>query len=314
MKKIYLLLHFSVIIAAFTGIFGKLISLNEGLLVWYRIFFSFVWLFFIVKLFKVNTAISAREKFDIAKVGLLITIHWIFFYGSIKYGNISIGAVCYCLTSFFTAIFAPVINRKKFAVTELVLSLFTLLGISLIFHFDVSYQLGIALGTVSSAFAALYTIYNERLVKKYDSKLINYYQMMGGTIGWGVLLPVYLYYFPMKSIIPGMEDIVYLLLLSLICTVGLYIMFAESLKRIPAFTVNLSFNMEPIYAITMAFLFFGEGKQVNGAFYAGLLLVGISVILQTVISMRQKRRLARNAGIIEVADVSHDILDSHKIS
>lgn len=296
MKKTYFILHFSVFIAAFTGILGKLISLNEGLLVWYRIFFSFVWLFLIVKLFKVSTAITTREKLDIAKVGLLITIHWIFFYGSIKYGNISIGAACYCLTSFFTAIFSPLINRKKFAVTELVLSLFTLLGISLIFHFDVSYQLGIALGTVSSAFAALYTIYNERLVKQYDSKLINYYQMMGGTIGWGVLLPVYLYYFPVKSVFPGIEDTVYLLLLSLICTVGLYIMFAESLKRIPAFTVNLSFNMEPIYAITVAFLFFGEGKQVNGAFYAGLLLVGISVVLQTMISIRQKRR---NAGVLD---------------
>ena len=129
MKRSYLLLHIAVILAGFTGIFGKLISLNEGLLVWYRVFFSFIWLFFIVRLFKISTAITLKEKLGIAKTGMLITIHWVFFYGNIKYSNISIGVVCYSLTSFFTAIFEPVINKKKFAVSELLLSALTLLGL-----------------------------------------------------------------------------------------------------------------------------------------------------------------------------------------
>lgn len=267
--------------------FGKLISLNEGLLVWYRVFFSAIWLFLILKLFKVRTNLARREKFNIAKVGLLITIHWVFFYASIKYSNISIGVVCYCLTSFFTAVFGAII-RRKIAVTELLLSMMTLAGIGLIFHFDVSYQFGIALGTISSAFAALYTIYNERLVRHYDSKLINYYQMIGGTIGLGMVLPIYLYFIPAPSLVPGLQDTFYLLLLSLFCTVGLYVLFAESLKRIPAFTVNLSFNLEPIYAIIMAFLFFGESKAVNSSFYSGLVLVMSSVLLQSIISIRRK--------------------------
>jgi drug/metabolite transporter (DMT)-like permease len=292
MKKSFLILHIAVILAGFTGLFGKLISLNEGLLVWYRVFFSFTWLFFILKFFKVNTSISVREKFKIARIGMLITIHWVFFYGSIKYSNISIGVVCYSLTSFFTAIFEPVINRKKFVLTELLLSLLTLFGIALIFHFDASYQLGIILGVISSAFAALYTIYNERLVRSYDSKLINYYQMIGGTVGLGLLMPLYLYYFPVERLIPDLKDTVYLQVLSLFCTVGLYVLFAESLKRIPAFTVNLSFNLEPIYVIIMAFLFFAEGKQVNVSFYVGLLFVGTSVILQTLISVRSRHKPA----------------------
>lgn len=278
------------LIAGFTGIFGKLITLNEGLLVWYRVFFSFIWLFFILKLFRVKTAIPVRNKFNIAKVGMLITLHWVFFYGSIKYSNISIGVVCFCLTSFFTAILEPLINRKKFVVTELLLSMLTLLGIALIFHFDASYQVGIAIGVVSSLFGALFTIYNERLVKHYDSKLINYYQMMGGAIGLGVLMPLYLYFFPVAQLIPSLTDTGYLLLLSLFCTVGLYVMFAESLKRIPAFTVNLSFNLEPIYSIIMALLFFDEGKEVNASFYVGLFFVMASVVLQTVITIRKKRK------------------------
>ena len=287
MKKTYLLLHIAVILAGFTGVFGKLITLNEGLLVWYRVFFSSVMLFFILKILRINSGISFKEKLGIGKVGMCLTIHWLFFYASIKYSNISIGVICYCLTSFFTAVFNPLINRTRFKISELLLSALTVFGISLIFHFDVSYQFGIGLGVISSAFAALYTIYNERLVKRYNSKVINFYQMLCGTIGLGILLPVYLYFFPVKTVFPNATDAFYLLLLSLFCTVGLYILFAEVLKKIPAFTVNLTFNLEPIYAIILAFLFFNESKEVNFSFYLGLFFVMTSVALQTFFSVRK---------------------------
>lgn len=287
MKKSYLLLHFAVILAGFTGVFGKLISLNEGLLTWYRVLFSALILSLILKLIRTPNRINSREKFNISKVGLLITIHWVFFYASIKYSNISIGVICYCLTSFFTAIFKPLVDKTRFVISELLLSALTLLGISLIFHFDTSYQLGIMLGIISSAFAALYTIYNEKLVKIYDSKIINYYQMISGTIGLGALLPVYLHFFPTTSFFPNIKDTIFLLLLSLFCTVGLYVIFAEVLKKIPAFTVNLTFNLEPVYAIIIAFLFFNEAKEVNIAFYAGLTFVILSVVLQTFISVKR---------------------------
>ncbi|WP_326983660.1 DMT family transporter [Chryseobacterium sp. MYb264] len=288
MKKSYLLLHLAVILAGFTGVFGKLISLNEGLLVWYRLLFSSIILFVILKLLRISSKIPTQEKIRISKVGLLITMHWIFFYASIKYSNISIGVVCYCLTSFFTAIFKPLIDKEKFKISELFLSTLTLLGISLIFHFDTSYQLGIGLGVISSALGALYTIYNNRLVQHFDSKVINYYQMIAGTVVLGLFMPVYLYFFPVPTLIPSLKDIGYLVFLSSFCTVGLYVAFAEVLKKIPAFTVNLTFNLEPIYAIIMAFLFFDESKQVNISFYAGLSFIITSVILQTLISIRKK--------------------------
>ncbi|WP_312390155.1 DMT family transporter [Chryseobacterium sp.] len=288
MKKSYLLLHLAVILAGFTGVFGKLISLNEGLLVWYRLLFSSIILFIILKLLKISAKISTQEKIKISKVGLLITLHWIFFYASIKYSNISIGVVCYCLTSFFTAIFKPLIDKEKFKISELFLSALTLLGISLIFHFDTSYQLGIGLGVISSALGALYTIYNNRLVQYFDSKVINSYQMIAGTVVLGLFMPVYLYFFPVQTVIPSVKDIGYLIFLASFCTVGLYVIFAEVLKKIPAFTVNLTFNLEPIYAIIMAFLFFNESKEVNISFYIGLSFIIASVILQTLISIKRK--------------------------
>ncbi|RXM39110.1 EamA family transporter [Chryseobacterium sp. CH21] len=288
MKKSYLLLHLAVILAGFTGVFGKLITLNEGLLVWYRLLFSSIILFFILKLLRIPTDIPFQGKIQISKAGLLLTLHWLLFYASIKYANISIGVVCYCLTSFFTAVFKPIIDKEKFKLSELLFSTLTIIGISLIFHFDTSYQLGIILGVFSSAFGALYTIYNKRLVNHFDTKVINYYQMISGTLCWGAFLPVYLAYFHSDSIVPDLKNIAYLGVLSLFCTVGLYVMFAEVLKKIPAFTVNLTYNLEPVYAIIMAFLLFGESKEVNLSFYIGLVFIISSVILQTLISLRKK--------------------------
>lgn len=288
MKKSYLVLHTAVLLAGFTGVFGKLITLNQIPLVWFRVLLSTIILFLVLKLFKIERLKSTKDAFKIAKVGVLITIHWIFFYGSIKFSNISIGVVCYCLTSLFTAVLEPIINKKRFSAAQLMLSMLTLIGISLIFHFDSSYQLGIILGVISTIFAALYTIYNERLVKQYDSKLLNFYQMLSGTIVLGFGLPIFYYLFPTERFIPSFSDGVYLILLALFCTVGLYVLFAESLKKLSAFTVNLSFNLEPIYSIIIAFLFFNEGKQVNASFYVGLALVLVSVLLQTMRSIRKK--------------------------
>ncbi|MBP9132906.1 MAG: DMT family transporter [Saprospiraceae bacterium] len=285
MRKSYLILHIAVILAGFTGIFGKLISLNEVALVWYRVLFSTLILLLGFKILKIKRLDSLKDKIVIVQVGSLLMLHWIFFYASIKYANVSVGVICYCLTSFFTAIFAPIINKKRFNYEQLFLSLLTIVGISLIFHFDASYQLGIILGVISSSFSALYTIYNERIVLKYDSKMINYYQLGGGTILLGILMPFYYLIFPQLVYIPSLTDVVYLILFSIFCTIGLYILFAEALKNLSAFTVNLTFNLEPIYAIGLAFLIFDEAKEVNASFYWGLALVLLSVVLQAIFSL-----------------------------
>lgn len=288
MKNSYLLLHAAVLLAGFTGVFGKLISLNEGMLAWYRVLFSAVILFFIVKIFRINTKITFKEKFNIGKIGIFITLDWVFFYASIKYSTISIGVICYCMTSFFTAILKPLIHKNQLKISELGLSATTLFGIILIFHFDSSYQTGIILGIIAPVFAALYTIHNERLVQVYDSKLINYYQMIGGLAGLTLLMPVYLYFFPVSNFLPNLKETFLLIFLALFCTVGLYVSFTEALKKISAFTVNLSFTLEPIYAIILAFLFFGESKEVYFSFYTGVFFVILSLLLQTIMTAKKK--------------------------
>ena len=196
MKKAFFQLHISILLAGFTGVFGKAISLNEGLLVWYRMLISGILLLMILGASQKLKAISKKDFQRIALSGFLLGLHWIFFYGSIKYSNISVGVVCFSLTGFFTAILAPILNKKKFALSELLLSGLTLLGIGLIFSFDSRYRTGILLGVMSSLLVAFYTIANERLAHSFKSETIMVYQMIGGSLGLAILMPFYLHFFP----------------------------------------------------------------------------------------------------------------------
>ncbi len=293
MKKAFIKLHISVILAGFTGIFGKLITLNEGLLAWYRIALAGLFLLIILSITKKLQALPLRKAMPFALAGFFIGMHWIFFYGSIKYANISVGVVCFSLTGFFTAFMAPMINKQKFSWSELSLSLLTLAGIILIFSFDTQYRLGIFLGIISSLFSSLFTINNERLAQKYPSETVLVYSMLGGAITLIPVLVIYCYLFPSLTLLPSLQDFGYLMILVVFCTVILYLLQTQVLRQLSAFTVNLSLNLEPVYTIILAILMYKEDRELSPAFYTGLGLIMLSVMLQMFIVIRTNRKARR---------------------
>lgn len=267
-------------LAGFTGILGKLISLSEGVLVWYRMFLTSLILLLILWIGKKLRKVSFRDFLKMAGVGLLLALHWLFFFGSIKASNVSIGVVCFSVTGFFSAIFEPLFGRRKISFRELLYSVVAVLGILLIFQFDMRYRYGIMLGVVSSALAALYTISNKKVGSLAPSSSILLYEMIGGVTFLSCLLPFYLYFSPQEYLIPNAPDFIYLLLFAIFCTICMNILQIQALKSISAFTMNLSYNLEPVYSIILAMIIFGEAKDLNLAFYAGLLLIVFSVFLQ----------------------------------
>jgi len=53
----------------------------------------------------------------------------------------------------------------------------------------------------------------------------------------------------------------------------------------------LSYNLEPIYSIILAMLLFSEAKELNAAFYIGLGVIILSVILQTLSVIRSNKKI-----------------------
>lgn len=292
MRKAFIQLHTAVFIAGFTAILGRLITLNEALLVWYRLLFTIITMWALFAFQKKLQRISAKEMMKITGVGIIATLHWITFYASIKNSNVSVALVCFSSIGFFTAIFEPVITRSRLNYIELLLGLIAVLGISLIFHFDPTYKVGIIIGITSAMLGSLFPILNRGLLRTHSTETITVYELTGGFIFLTLVLPVYLKIFPTKNLVPGWTDIIWLLILAWICTVWAFQLSMNALKKISAFTVNLTYNLEPLYGITLAFLLFREDKMLTDAFYAGLGLIVCSVLLQTFLVYRSGRRLA----------------------
>lgn len=288
-KKAFAQLHLSVLLAGFTGLFGKLITLNETDIVWYRMLFTAC----ILMVFTGFPHVGWRKFLRIAGCGALLGLHWMLFYGSIKASNVSIGVVCFALTGFFTALFEPVIFHRRMSWRELLLSLITVAGLLCIFSFDSRYRYGIMIGVASSAVCALYAICNKKVSVGVRSRTMLMYQMSGGIVGVSIIIPLYLAVFPSAqpvAVIPEGSNLWWMLCHALFCTVGLYLLQIMALKQLSAFTVNLTYNLEPCYTILMAFIFFGEARELNASFYIGIALVVLSVVLQSVNAMRRSRR------------------------
>jgi drug/metabolite transporter (DMT)-like permease len=291
-RKAFFQLHTAVFLAGFTGILGRLITLNEALLVWYRLLITAVSLWVLFFFQKKLQRISLRGLARITGVGAVVALHWVTFYGSIKYSNVSVALVCFSAIGFFTAVLEPLITRNPFNKIELLLGLQVIAGIYLIFRFDPQFKTGIILGIISALLASLFPIFNRLLVQEFAPETVTLYQLSGGFLFLTILLPVYLYYFPTTHLVPSLTDTGWLLVLSWFCTVLAFNLSMNALKKISAFTVNLTYNLEPLYGIALAFLIYREDKLLSGSFYIGLMLIVLSVFLHTWLVWKNSRRQA----------------------
>lgn len=253
--KAFLQLHAAVFLAGFTGVLGRLIELNEGWLVWYRMLLSSLLLLLIFFIRKQPIRIERKYLMQCVGIGALIALHWVFFYGSIKYANVSVALVCFAATGSFTAFLEPLLHKRRLDLVEVLLGLLVLLGIYLIFHFDVQYKTGILLGVAAAFLSALFPIFNKRLIRHIPAANLTLYELSGGWLMLSLLLPLYLQFSPAVKHFPSLNDWIWLLMLALFCTVLAFQLSVNALKKISPFTANLTYNLEPVYGIALAFFF-----------------------------------------------------------
>jgi drug/metabolite transporter (DMT)-like permease len=280
MKKAFLQLHIAVLFAGFTAILGKLINLNEGVLVWYRMLLSAASLALIMFFRNEITRISFLNMIRFFGVGAIVAIHWVTFYGSIKYSNVSVSVTCLSAIGFFTSFFEPIIMKRRIDWVEVLLGLLAIAGIYLIFNFYPEYKTGIIFGLISAMLASLFPIINKNLLKEFSPKMITLLEMTGGFIALCIIIPFYLDFFPAGYYLPGFSDWMWLLVLAWMCTVLSFILQLNALKMISPFTANLTYNLEPVYAIILAFIIFKENKYLGPGFYFGFSLILLAVSVQ----------------------------------
>ena len=300
MKKAFLYLHISVFLAGFTGPLGRLIDMNEGLLVWWRLFISSVTMWVVFSLMGKLQRISGKDILKLTGIGFLAVIHWVTFYGSIKYANVSVALVCFSAVGFFTALVEPLLLRVRIKWIEVFLGLMVIAGIYLIFHFNPKYKTGIILGITCALLMAFVMIYIREFVQRINPQTVLTYQLTGGLVTLSALMPFYMNRFPTDYIFPNFKDWMWLLVLAWFCSVLAFQFSTYALKRLTAFTVNLSFNLEPVYGIFLAIILFGESRDFDRSFFAGLTLIAASLIIHIIMLLKKERKIILQNAVNEL--------------
>ena len=282
-------LHFLVFIAGFTAILGKLITNSPVSIVWHRMFIALIAIFLFVALSGKKLKTSYRNIFKYAILGFVISFHWITFFMSIDYSNVTIALSMMSTTAFFTSFIEPFFFRRKIIAHELLLSILVITAIFLILNSELNYSVGIILGIFSAFFASIFSVLNGLLIKNEKAYKISFYEFFFGVVFISFFL-----------IITGrLDDLIiesffsvnylYIFILGVVCTAYAFIAAVYLLNYITPYSAVLTYNLEPIYGIFLALIIFGESEQMSSNFYIGLLLILFSVFLNFYLKKYNKK-------------------------
>lgn len=284
-NKNLLILHFTVFIWGFTGILGALISVDAVQMVWYRVLIATITLFLYFKLSKTSLKVTKKQFLQFILTGSIVALHWILFFHAIKVSTVSVTLVCLSSFTLFTAIIEPIIKKQRIQIPDIVIGLIIILGIYLIFKFESKYTLGIIFGLSAALASSLFGSINSILVQKSDALVISFYEIMGAFL-WITLYrlfdqSLFTEHFDLSS-----TDWLYLGLLGTICTALAYVAGVSVMRTITAFRVALITNLEPVYGILLAFIFFGTKEAMSIGFYFGAIIILGAVFLYPIYKKR----------------------------
>jgi len=297
-------IHFCVLLWGFTAILGKLISLPALPLVWWRMLIVVVALALVPRVWRGLRAMPRRLSMSYAGVGVLVALHWLTFYGAIKLANASVAATCIALATVFTALIEPWLTRTRFSKRELALGIAVLPGVALVVGgVPHGMRVGILVGAVSAVFVALFSSLNKRLVDHGDALTVTALELGAGTLALTLLAPLMPVLFPAFAgellVLPGTRDAIYLLLLSLACTLFPFALSLIALRHMSAFAAQLAVNLEPVYAIVLAMLLLNEQRELTPVFYVGVAIILLAVLAHPLISRPRRIEHAEVMGTSE---------------
>ncbi len=292
-RTAWLQIHLCVVLWGFTAIIGKLISLPALPLVWWRMLLVVALLMLLPRVWRGLRAMSARLRWSYAGVGVLVALHWLTFYASIKLSNASVGATCMALATVFTALIEPVLTGKRLSKREVGLGIAVLPGVALVAGgVPGDMLIGVVVGTISALFVSCFSSLNKRLVEHSDALSVTALEMAAGVTAMTVIAPMTGLLSPAFGgdpfVLPDLRDGAYLLALAVACTLVPFALSLMALRHLTAFGSQLAINLEPIYAIALAILLLGEQHELTPQFYLGVAII-LGVVLVYPLLVRPQR-------------------------
>ena len=287
----YIHLHFLVIIAGFTAILGELITLDAIHLVWYTMSIGAVLMLVYILAKKTPLRIPLKVLFSLSVAGVIIALHWITFFAAINVSNISITLAMFSTGAFFASFIEPLFFKRKIIGYEILFGLIVIVGIVLITQTELKYILGIVLGISSALFSTLFAVLNGKFVQHYPPSIISFYEFISGILFISIFLAFREDGFNHAFFQISSSDWVYLLILASVCTAYAFIVSVHVMKYITPYTVVLTYNLEPIYGIILALVFFPESETMRPMFYIGAGIIIFTVLLNAVFKNIKKTQI-----------------------
>lgn len=283
-----LIMHFTVFIWGFTGILGALITIDPVQMVWYRVMIASLTLFCYFRLGKISLMVSRKEFLQFFFTGSIVALHWILFFQAIKVSTVSVTLVCLSAFTLFTAILEPLIKKTAVHLGDVFVGLVIMFGIYLIFKFESNYTAGIIFGLSAAVASSFFSIINSNFAQKKDAKVIGFYELSGAFF-WITLYRLLDGSLLSERFSLGLSDWIYLLILGTVCTALAYIAGVSVMRTLSAFRVALISNLEPVYGIILAFIFFGHKETMSPGFYVGSALILGAVFLYPIYKKRTEK-------------------------
>jgi drug/metabolite transporter (DMT)-like permease len=278
-QRAYLELHFAVLLYGFTAILGSLIDLPALVLVWWRLLITCSAIMVYGNIFNRLKDLPKSTIYKLLGVGIIVSTHWLAFFGAIKLSNASVALVTFATTSFQSSLLEPLMTRQRIKWYEVALGIVIVPAMAIIVgSLPAEMSWGLIAGLGSAFLAVIFSILNKGLIKNADPLSITFLNLSGGWLWLSFILIFYFQKEPVLKWLPSGMDWTYLLVLALVCTNLGYLLGIRALRHLSAFTANLTINLEPVYGIILAWLILKEDKQLTTNFYWGASLTILAVL------------------------------------
>ncbi len=285
----YLLIHICVVLWGFTPIMGRLITLDAVALVWWRMLLAALALLALPATRRGLRQLSPRLVAACCGVGVVLAISWALFYLSIKLTNASVGAVCLGTAPLFVAILGPVFARRPWRRADLALAVAIVPGVALVAGgIPRGMYAGLAVGLLSAGLLAGFSGLNKWLADRTHALGATCLELAAGALFLTLIIAL----LPRADAgftLPRGRDVWLLLVFAITLTSVPLALMLVALRRITVFAQQMATNLEPVYAVLLAIPILGEQQQLDPLFYAGVVVILGTVMVEPAVQRWRAR-------------------------
>jgi drug/metabolite transporter (DMT)-like permease len=289
------ILHFHgiVFIFGFTAILGKLISIDAVSLVWYRMVLATAVLTLFMWGFKIPFRLSNKQLPVMMICGILIALHWVFFFHAVKVSNVSVTLSVMSAGALVTALIEPIVYKRSFDLNEIILGMVVVLALGMIMQTEYRFIDGMFFAFVAVLLSVAFTLINGKVVHKSDARVMSVFQLGTGAICLSIII-----FFQGKWSVDlfsiTQSDLLWILILAIFCTAYAFVVSIAVMRHLRPFSLMLAINMEPVYGILLGLLIFGSDEKMSLPFYIGTLLILSSVLMNGYLKLKKEKSSDNN--------------------